>query len=51
MDLDDLVVERVVLDYLKNARSTQEIQIVNGLEPGQVTAAVKGEDAGTVIYA
>jgi molybdenum storage protein len=50
-NFDDLVVERVVLEYLKNARYTKEIQIVNGLEPGQLTAAVEGEDVGTIIHA
>ena len=51
MDLDDLVVERVVLDYLKHARHTREIQIVNGLEHGNLTAAVEGRDVGTIIHA
>ena len=51
MDLDDLVVERVVLDYLKHARHTREIQIVNGLERGNLTAAVEGRDVGTIIHA
>jgi molybdenum storage protein len=51
MNLDDLIVERVVLDYLRRARHTREIQIVNGLEPGNLTAAVEGKDVGTIIYA
>jgi molybdenum storage protein len=51
MDLDDLVVERVVLGYLKHARHTREIQIVNGLERGNLTAAVEGRDVGTIIHA
>jgi molybdenum storage protein len=51
MNLDDLVVERVVLEYLRHARHTREIQIVNGLEPGNLTAAVEGKDVGTIIYA
>ena len=51
MNLDDLIVERVVLDYLRNARHTREIQIVNGLEPGNLTAAVEGKDVGTIIHA
>jgi molybdenum storage protein len=48
-DLDDLVVERVVLEYMKRARYCTELQIVNGLRPGQVTAALAGEDVGTII--
>ena len=49
-DLDDLVVERAVLELMANARSIHEIQFVNGLKPGQLTAALEGEPVGTVIY-
>jgi molybdenum storage protein len=49
-DLDDLVLERVVIEYLARARSCHELQIVNGLKPGQVTRALAGEDVGTIIY-
>src|SRR5438128_7759874 len=49
-DLDDLVVERAVLDLMLNARSIKEIQFVNGLKPGQLSAALDGEPVGTVIY-
>jgi molybdenum storage protein len=38
-DLDDLVVERAVLEMMLNARHMREIQFVNGLKPGQLTAA------------
>src|SRR5215813_8924814 len=49
-DLDDLVVERAVLDLMLSARHIREIQFVNGLKPGQLTAALDGEPVGTVIY-
>jgi molybdenum storage protein len=49
-DLDDLVVERAVLDLMANARLVREIQFVNGLKPGQLTAALEGEPVGTIIY-
>src|SRR5436853_2206392 len=49
-DLDDLVVERAVLELMLNARNIREIQFVNGLRPGQLTAALDGEPVGTVIY-
>ena len=49
-DLDDLVVERAVLELMLNARNIREIQFVNGLKPGQLTAALDGEPVGTVIY-
>jgi molybdenum storage protein len=50
MDLDDLVVERAVLDLMLTARNIREIQFVNGLKPGQLTAALDGEPVGTVIF-
>ncbi len=49
-DLPDLVVERVVLEYMCRARHCTEVQIINGLKPGMVTAALAGEDVGSVIY-
>jgi molybdenum storage protein len=50
-DLNDLVLERVVIDYLPRARWCKELQIVNGLKPGQVLAALEGKDVGTLITA
>src|SRR5436190_10394867 len=49
-DLNDLVVERAVLDLMCNARHIKEIQFVNGLKPGQLTAALDGEPVGSVIF-
>jgi len=49
-NLDDLVVERIVIEYLTRARSCHELQIVNGLERGMVTRALEGEDVGSIIY-
>jgi molybdenum storage protein len=49
-DLNDLVVERAVLDLMLNARNVREIQFVNGLKSGQLTAALDGQPVGTVIY-
>lgn len=50
LDLDDLVVERAVLEMMANTRHIHEIQFVNGLKPGQLTAALRGEPVGTIIY-
>lgn len=50
-NLNDLVVERVVVEYLPRARWCKELQIVNGLKPGQVLAALEGKDVGTIITA
>jgi molybdenum storage protein len=49
-DLDDLIVERAVLELMLNARNIKEIQFVNGLKPGQLTAALDGEPVGTIIF-
>lgn len=50
LDLDDLIVERAVLEFLQRARNVHEIQFVNGLMPGQLTAALNGDPVGTIIY-
>jgi molybdenum storage protein len=49
-DLDDLIVERAVLEFMVRARHVREIQFINGLAPGQLTAALNGEPVGTIIY-
>jgi molybdenum storage protein len=49
-DLNDLIVERAVLDLMLNARNIKEIQFINGLKPGQLTAALDGEPVGTIIF-
>src|SRR5262245_12006990 len=51
MDLQDVVVERAVLDLIENARHQRSIQIINGLVPGNLTRALNGEPVGTVITA
>jgi molybdenum storage protein len=48
-DLPDLVLERIVIEYLTRARFCVELQIVNGLKRGMVTRALAGEDVGTII--
>ena len=50
MDLNDLVVERVVLENMLRAVHVREIQVINGLVPGNLTRALGGEQVGTVIY-
>jgi molybdenum storage protein len=50
LDLNDLVVERAVLELMLHARHIREIQFVNGLKRSQLTAALNGEPVGTVIY-
>ncbi|HUR41164.1 MAG TPA: uridine kinase [Verrucomicrobiae bacterium] len=48
---DDLVVERVVLEYMLRADKIKQIRIVNGLKRGQIAAALRGESVGTLIRA
>jgi molybdenum storage protein len=48
-DLDDLAVERTLLEALANARSVEEVLIVNGRERGALTQALNGENSGTRI--
>jgi molybdenum storage protein len=48
-DLPDLIIEPIVIEYLTRSRFCKELQIVNGLKPGQITRALEGEDVGTII--
>ena len=48
-NLDDLIIERPCLEILKNSEVLTQIQIVNGLEQGNITKALKGEPVGTII--
>lgn len=49
MDLNDVVVERAVLDIMENAEHCRKIQIINGLKRGNLTRALNGETVGTII--
>ncbi|WP_246203458.1 hypothetical protein [Azospirillum brasilense] len=49
--LQDSILEFPVLDLLKNARHVREVQVVNGLVPGNLTRALAGEHVGTIITA
>lgn len=48
---DDLIVERVVLEYMLRGKPGRKLHIVNGLKRGRIAAALNGENAGTVISA
>ena len=50
LDLEDLAVERAMLQALARARSVREVLIINGREPGNLTRALAGENPGTRIY-
>ncbi|NDJ52962.1 MAG: uridine kinase [Chloroflexi bacterium] len=49
-DLDDLAVERSMLDVLAHAKSVEEVLIVNGRERGNLLRALNGETVGSRIY-
>lgn len=48
-DMEDLVLERKMLEILRDARTIREIRIVNGHKPGSLTRALRGERIGTVV--
>jgi molybdenum storage protein len=48
-DLPDMVLERIVIEYMTRSRFCTELQIINGLERGMVTQALEGKDVGTII--
>lgn len=50
MEMDDIIVERAVLEFMLCARSVTEIQIINGLTPGNISKALDGEHVGTIIF-
>ncbi len=50
LDLEDLAVERAMLQAMTRARSVREVLLVNGREPGSLTRALAGENPGTRIY-
>jgi molybdenum storage protein len=49
--LQDSILEFPVLDLLKSSRHVRQVQIVNGLVPGNLTRALAGEHVGTTITA
>ena len=49
--LQDSILEFPVLDLLESARHVRQVQVVNGLVPGNLTRALAGEHVGTIIAA
>jgi molybdenum storage protein len=49
--LSDSIVEFPVLDLMQDARHIRQVQVVNGLVPGNLTRALAGEHVGTIITA
>jgi molybdenum storage protein len=49
-DQDDLIIERPCLEILQNSQVIHQVQIINGMEEGNITKALNGENVGTIIY-
>jgi molybdenum storage protein len=50
LDLNDLAIERTMLESLQTARTVREVFIVNGLIRNNIQRALNGENIGTRIY-
>ncbi|MDD4635570.1 MAG: hypothetical protein PHS35_03045 [Dehalococcoidales bacterium] len=50
LNMNDLPVERSMLECLKNSINMHEFTIVNGLVSGNISRAMAGEKTGTTIY-
>jgi molybdenum storage protein len=42
--------DRALVEVMATARHIERVQIVNGLVPGRLTAALRGEHVGTIIH-
>jgi molybdenum storage protein len=49
--LPSLPFDEVLPDIVLNARLVKQFQVVNGRDPDRIAAAVRGEHAGTIVYA
>jgi molybdenum storage protein len=45
-----LPVDRTLLEVMANARHIERVQIVNGLVPGRLTAALRGQHVGSIVH-
>jgi molybdenum storage protein len=45
-----LPVDAALVEVMANARHIERVQVVNGLVPGRLTAALRGEHVGTIIH-
>lgn len=50
MNLETLPFDRILIDVMKHTRLTKRFQIINGLKPELIEAAIKGEHVGTFIH-
>jgi len=45
-----LPIDRALLEVMATARHLKRVQVINGLVPGRLTAALRGEHVGTIIH-
>jgi molybdenum storage protein len=45
-----LPLDRALFEVMASARHLEHVQVVNGLVPGRLTAALRGEHVGTIIH-
>ena len=45
-----LPLDRALLEVMANAQHIERVQVVNGLVPGRLTAALRGQHVGTMIH-
>lgn len=45
-----LPIDRALIEVMAAARHLKRVQVINGLVPGQLTAALRGEHVGTIIH-
>jgi molybdenum storage protein len=50
-NLETLPIDPLVLELMAHAKHQKEIQIVNGLTPGNITKGLHGDHVGTIIHA
>jgi molybdenum storage protein len=50
-NIKSLPFDRIILDLLDCGRLCREIQVINGLVPERIEAALNGEHVGTIVYA
>ena len=49
LKMDDMVLERKVVELLLDAKNIQEVKIINGHKQGTLARALNGENPGTII--
>jgi molybdenum storage protein len=42
--------DRALLEVMATARHIERVQVVNGLVPGRLTAALRGQHVGSIIH-